>query len=226
MSQLTVVFDLDGTLVDTAPDLVESLNFVFRRDGVPELPYVEARALIGGGIKPLIERGLAVQGLHCPPDEISQLYADFLAHYTEHIADRSRPFPGLVEALDALDKRDCRLAVCTNKLEGLARRLLDALGLAPRFAAISGPDTYGIYKPDPVILRRTVEAAQGDPCFAVMVGDSETDVATARAAAIPMVAVDFGYPVGPAAELGPDRLISHFAALEGAVEALFPQLAA
>jgi phosphoglycolate phosphatase len=224
MRQPTVVFDLDGTLVDTAPDLIDTLNLVFRREGLAEVPFEQGRTLIGGGAKPMIERGLALQGRRCTPADISRLYEHYLGHYAEHIADRSRPFPGLVGALQALERRNCRLAVCTNKLEWLSLRLLDALGLTARFAAICGPDTFGVQKPDPDVLRRTVSAARGDPRVAVMVGDSETDIATARRAGIPVVAVDFGYTATPVAQLGPDRVISHFDALPAALDELFLQL--
>lgn len=225
MNELTVVFDLDGTLVDTAPDLIDTLNLVFRREGLAELPFAQARSLIGGGVKALIERGLSLEGATCTQAEITRLYQDYLRYYADHITDRSRPFPGLERALDALDRRSCRLAVCTNKLESLSLRLLDALGLSARFAAICGPDTFGIQKPDPEVLRRTVSAARGNPHSAVMVGDSGTDIATARAAGVPVVAVDFGYTPVPVADLGPDRIISHFDALPAAIDELFPQLA-
>ncbi len=124
------------------------------------------------------------------------------AYYAAHIADKSQPFPGLDAALDRLAARGCRFAVCTNKLEGLSRLLLDALGLTRRFAAICGQDTFGVQKPDPEILRRTIRAAGGDLRRAVMVGDSGTDIATARAAGVPVVAVDFGYSETPIKELG------------------------
>ncbi len=123
--------------------------------------------------------------MRCPAGDIDRMFADFVAHYSAHIADRSRPFPGLSAALDRLAARNCRLAVCTNKLEALSRLLLDALGLTRRFAAICGQDTFGIQKPDPEILRRTIAAAGGELRRAVMVGDSGTDIATARAAGIP-----------------------------------------
>ena len=217
MAALTVVFDLDGTLVDTAPDLIETLNVVFVREGLPPVAYAEARNMIGGGVRRMIESALQFEGRPLRTHEVDRMLADFLAYYAVHIADRSRPFPGLVSALDLLAKQGCRFAVCTNKLEKLSRLLLDTLGLAARFAAICGQDTFGIQKPDPEILRRTIGAAGGDLSHAVMVGDSETDIATARAAGVPVVAVDFGYSEAPIAKFGPDRLISHFDELVPAV---------
>jgi phosphoglycolate phosphatase len=207
---LTIVFDLDGTLVDTAPDLVDTLNLIFAREGLAPVPFETARRIIGGGARAMIQRGLAAEGRSVSPPEIDRLLAAFIAHYADHIADRSRPFPSLEQALDRLTERGFRLAVCTNKLEWLAERLLQTLDLAPRFAAICGQDTFGLPKPNPEMLRRTVLRAGGIPEHAVMVGDSGTDIRTARAAGVPVVAVDFGYTEVPVATLEPDRIISSF----------------
>ena len=220
MAALTVVFDLDGTLVDTAPDLIETLNVVFTRDGLPPVEYAAARDMIGGGARRMIESGLKLKGRRLADSVVDRMFAEVIAHYAAHIADRSRPFPGLDAALGRLAERGCRFAVCNNKLEGLSRLLLEELGLTPRFAAICGQDTFGIQKPDPEILRRTIQAAGGAPRRAVMVGDSGTDIATARAAGVPIVAVDFGYSETPIGNLRPDRLISHFNQLVDAVFAL------
>jgi phosphoglycolate phosphatase len=219
---LTVVFDLDGTLVDTAPDLIDALNTVFTREQLPPIGYEQARAMIGGGARNMIESGLRHAGRTLTPAEFERLFDAFIEHYAAHIADRSRPFPGLGTALDRLAQDGCRLAVCTNKFESLSRLLLEALGLATRFAAVCGQDTFGVQKPDPAILIRTIAAAGGSADRAVMVGDSGTDIATARAARIPVVAVDFGYTDRPVAELGPDRIIGHFDELPAAVHALAP----
>ncbi|MBI3436214.1 MAG: phosphoglycolate phosphatase [Proteobacteria bacterium] len=216
----TIAFDLDGTLVDTAPDLVAALNAVLLREGLAPVAYDKARPMIGGGARMLIERGFAAQGRTPQAPAIDRLYADFVAHYAEHIADLSLPFPGLEPALDALGRAGHRLVVCTNKLEWLSVRLLDALGLRSRFAAVCGQDTFGSPKPDPQMLRKTIAAGGGAVARAVMVGDSITDIATARAAGIPVIAVDFGYTDRPVASLGPDRVISHFRELGGAVDSL------
>lgn len=217
---LTIVFDLDGTLIDTAPDLIDTLNFVLTQERLPPVPFATARDLIGGGARGMIERALAAEGRDCARADIDRLYAAFITHYADHLADRSRPFPKLGAALDALEAAGHRLAVCTNKLEWLSVRLLSILKLAPRFAAICGPDTFGVHKPDPEILRRTVQRAGGELGAAIMVGDSKTDVFTARAAKVPMVAVDFGYSDVRIADLKPDRIISSFADLPLAVSAL------
>ena len=220
--QPTIVFDLDGTLIETAPDLIDTLNLILGRHDVPAIAFADARAMIGAGVKPLLQRALASKGLRFAPEEIDALYAEYLELYAAHIADRSRPFPGLETALDTLAADGCILAVCTNKLEWLSVLLLDKLDLSRRFAAICGQDTFAMRKPDPEMLRLTIAKAGGDAARAVMVGDSMTDVATARAARIPVVAVDFGYTDIAPAQLGADRLISHFDALNGAIKGLLP----
>lgn len=220
MASSTIVFDLDGTLIDTAPDLVDTLNVVLAREGLPPVPYEAARNAIGGGAKAMIARGIEAEGQALSPAKLEQMFADFIAYYSDHLADRSRPFPGLTDALDALAARGCQFAVCTNKLERLAMLLLDRLELANRFVAICGQDTFGIQKPDPEILRRTIAAASGTMQRAVMIGDSLTDIRTARAAGVPIIAVDFGYSERPIAEFGPDRTISDFAQLPASIAAI------
>lgn len=215
--QPTLVFDLDGTLVDTAPDLIDTLNAMLAREGIEPVPFAEARQFIGGGARMLIERGLAAKGRTPAPAETDRLYAAYVSAYEERIADLSRPFPGLEGALDALASRGFCFVVCTNKLERLSVKLLDALDLSHRFAVICGQDTFGVQKPDPRILQATVEAAGGHLRSALMVGDSITDIATARAANVPVIAVDFGYTHTPVAELDPDHVISHFDELPAAV---------
>jgi phosphoglycolate phosphatase len=219
-----IVFDLDGTLLDTAPDLVETLNVVFAREGLAPLPYDTARNLVGGGAKAMIARGIEAKGRVLAPAKLEQMFTDFIAYYSDHVAERSQPFPGLTEALDTLGARGHRFAVCTNKLERLAVRLLDRFKLADRFAAICGQDTFGIQKPDPEILRRTVAAAGGTMRHAIMIGDSNTDIRTARAAGVPVIAVDFGYSERPIAEFGPDQTISHFAQLPASIAAILSVL--
>ena len=216
----TVVFDLDGTLVDTAPDLINALNFVLDREGLPPVPLHSARNMIGGGARRLIERGLELEGRAASVGDITRLTDDFIAYYAEHIADVSRPFEGLESALDDLGKRGYRFAVCTNKLEWLSKLLLDRLGLSARFSAICGADTFGIAKPDPAILQQTVARAGGDISRTIMVGDAGPDIGVARRAGIPVIGVGFGYTEIPIAELKPDRLIHHMNELPAAVESL------
>src|SRR5438067_5805311 len=165
----TVVFDLDGTLVDTAPDLVAALNFVLDREGLPPVPLKSARNMIGAGARKLIERGLEAEGRAASLQDITRLTRDFIDHYAAHIADASRPFEGLEAALDDLSARGYRFAVCTNKLEWLSKRLLDQLGLSSRFAAICGADTFGVSRPDPAILQQTIARAGGHLSSAIRV---------------------------------------------------------
>ncbi len=215
-----IVFDLDGTLVDTAPDLVGALNFVLQREGLPLVPVASARAMIGAGARKLIERGLELDGRVMSVSDIDRLTGDFIAYYKDHIADGSRPFDGLHAALDELEGRGFKFAVCTNKLEGLSRLLLAKLDMTSRFAAICGADTFGVAKPDPTILRQTIAQAGGEISRSIMIGDSGPDVGVARRAGIPVVGVEFGYTEIPIAELKPDVVIGHMRELPNAVEAL------
>src|SRR5437868_5973291 len=216
----TVVFDLDGTLVDTAPDLVNALNFVLLREGLPAVPLQSARRMIGAGARKLIERGLELDGRAVALEDVTRLTNDFIDHYAAHIADESRPFEGLEDALDRLAGRGYRLAVCTNKLEWLSRLLLDELALSARFSAICGADTFGVSKPDPAILQQTVARAGGELASTVMVGDAGTDIGVARRAGVPVIGVSFGYTEVPIADLNPDRLIGHMRELPEAVASL------
>ena len=216
-----VVFDLDGTLVDTAPDLVDTLNIILAREGLAPVPFETARTMIGGGARTLIERGLQAAGRASGTTEVNGLYNDFVAHYSEHLADRSQPFPGAIAAIEELAERGCRFAICTNKLEWLSVRLLEALGIARHFSAICGQDTFGVQKPHPGILLKTIDKAGGHPKRAVMVGDSINDIAVAKAAQIPVIAVDFGYTEIPVSALDPDVIIGDYRRLPAAVEKLF-----
>ena len=219
-SSRIVVFDLDGTLVDTAPDLINALNIILTREGLPPVPLHAARNMIGAGARKLLERGLEVEGREASPAELVRLTDDFIGYYAEHIADTSRPFDGLDRALDDLAALGCRFAVCTNKLEWLSKRLLDRLNLSSRFSAICGADTFGVSKPDPAILRQTVARAGGELATTVMVGDAGPDIGVARRAGVPVIGVSFGYTDVPIADLKPDRVIDHMGELKAAVESL------
>ena len=216
----TLVFDLDGTLADTAPDLMGALNFVLTREGVAPLPVAAARRLLGAGGRALIQRGFAESGRAIDAATLERLFVDFLAHYNAHIADGTTLYPGVVAGLDRCAAAGWRLAVCTNKMEKSSKLLLDKLGVLDRFAFVCGQDTFGIGKPDPRPFVETVRAAGGALERAVMVGDSKTDVAIARAAGAPVICVDYGYTDVPVAELGPDRVVSHFDAVFDAAAAL------
>lgn len=215
-----LVFDLDGTLVETAPDLVATLNAVLARTGVAPVPYEKARSMVGGGARTMIERGLQFAGTQRPAAEIDEMFDAFLAHYEAHIADASTLFPGVAEALDRFAAQGWQFAVCTNKIEHSSILLLQKLGVVQRFRAVCGKDTFPVCKPDGRALLMTIERAAGAPQNAIMVGDSKTDIDTARNAKIPVVAVDFGYTDEPIETFGPDRVISHFDALWDAVAGL------
>src|SRR4029079_337872 len=219
----TVVFDLDGTLVDTAPDLIAALNYVLDREGLPPVPLQSARNMIGAGARKLIERGLELEGRVMSVGDVDRLLHDFIDYYAAHIADASRPFEGLESALDDLSEQGCRFAVCTNKLEWLSKRLLDQLGLSSRFATICGADTFGVSKPDPAILRQTIASAGGPPSLAIMVGDAGPDIGVARRAGIPVIGVEFGYTEIPIPALKRHRLIVHMRELPPAVDSLTRQ---
>jgi phosphoglycolate phosphatase len=212
----TIAFDLDGTLVDTAPDLVGTLNWLLREEGIAPLPLDQARPLIGHGARRLIERGFAAAGAPLSAERMSTLFDRFIARYFAHIADESRPFPGCVAALEALKGAGARLAVCTNKPTELSIHLLRALDMESLFEAIVGPEASPAPKPDARHLQAAVAAAGGRIDRAVMVGDAATDAGAARAAGTPLVLVSFGYTETPAAELGPDVLIDHFDELPAA----------
>jgi phosphoglycolate phosphatase len=222
MAAPIIVYDLDGTLADTAGDLMGALNFVLERDGLAPLPVENARSLLGAGGRALIERGFAASGRELSPQKLEVLFGDFLAHYNAHIAVHTRLYPGVLAALDAFAAAGWVQAICTNKIEASAKLLIRRLGVADRFAFICGQDTFGVGKPDPKPLIGTVVAAGGSKGRAIMVGDSATDIKTARAAGLPVIAVDFGYTDVPVTELGPDRVISHFDELEAACADLMP----
>lgn len=206
----TVVFDLDGTLVDTAGDLAAAMNHALGQLGRPAVPPDSVRAMVGHGARTLLERGLVATGT-LTADLVAQGVAHFMAHYADNIAVHSRPFDGVERALDQLADDGLRLAICTNKPEALARQLVGAMGWSGRFDALLGADTRPWKKPDPRHLTDTIEAAGGRR--ALFVGDSVTDATTAQRAGIALVLVTFGYSPEPVATLGADRLIDHFDAL-------------
>ena len=168
----------------------------------------------------MIQRGLEHHGHSLPASEIDTMWQAFLAYYSDNIAVDSRPYPYLPEVLAGLGERGVRLAVCTNKLEGLSHKLLDTLGLSKSFAAICGRDTFPVCKPHPDHLLGAIARAGGDPAYSVMVGDSDTDVNTAKAAGIPIIGVSFGYTDVPMRDLGPDIMIDHYREFDAALGCL------
>ncbi len=207
-----VIFDLDGTLVDTAPDLSAALNHVLTAAGGTPLALEDVRHMVGAGARALIERGIAANGSRLADADRDGMLDLFLRHYEAHIADRSRPFPGAAALLERLGAAGVALGLCTNKPQALTLALLDALDLRRHFAAIVGADAAPGKKPHPAHLECVLARLGGDGP-AVMIGDSPTDVAAARAFGIPVIAVDYGYSPVPPAELGADALIADLAAL-------------
>jgi phosphoglycolate phosphatase len=222
-----IAFDLDGTLVDTAPDLIGVLNYILAEHGHDGLPLASARRIVGHGARAMLTLGFDAAGETLAPAEMDRLFEHFIELYVGRIAMASRPFPGVIDALDQLEAAGARFVVCTNKRTDLSLALLNALDLTRRFAAVVGPDLAGAYKPDPKHLAYAVEAAGGSLAHALMVGDATTDTGVAKAAGVPVVAVSFGYNDVPLAELGADALIDHFAELpEVARRLLEPRRAA
>jgi len=219
MTRPTLVFDLDGTLVDTAPDLLDSLNHCLAHAGMRQASEPELRRYVGMGGLVMIRRAFAAQDEALTEARLAELHGIFLDHYTHNIPGRSRAFPGVVEAMQRFADAGYVLAVCTNKYEALSRSLLAGLALTDRFAAICGQDTFPFRKPDPRHLTSTIKAAGGDPASALMVGDSRTDIDTAKAAGIPVVAVDFGYTDQHVSVFEPSLVISHYDELTPALAA-------
>lgn len=215
-----VLFDLDGTLVDSNLDLGPAINHALAMEGRPALPLAEVRQLIGGGAIPMLERGLERTGGSVSQERFEELSQALLEHYWAHIADNTVPFPGVLGALDLLASKGCKVAVCTNKSEEPARQLIEALGMTDRFCSIQGGDTFGREKakPQPDMLLAAIEDCGGGR--AAMVGDSTYDVRAARNAGIPVVTYRYGYHDVPVNELGGDVIIDHFDELVGVLEDL------
>jgi phosphoglycolate phosphatase len=217
MKGWTVVFDLDGTLVDTAPDLAEATNYVLQTLGLDRVNELEIRPFVGHGALAMIDGAIKAHGRALPERELHDLFEVFIAYYTAHIADRSVPYPNVVATLEALRRDGATLAVCTNKIEIQARQVLEALKLDGYFSALTGRDSLGSYKPDPRHLTGTIARAGGHPEKSIMVGDSETDIRTAKAAQVPVIAVSFGYSVDPVASFGPDAIVDDYRDLRAAI---------
>jgi phosphoglycolate phosphatase len=213
----TIVFDLDGTLVDTAPDLTHALNYALARQGQPPVSAEMVRSLVGMGAMVMIGERLSRAGVTADPQS---MLGDFLVHYEANIAAESRPFPGAVEVLNRLRHEGATLAVCTNKRESLSRRLLQELELEGYFSAIAGRDTFPVAKPDPGHLTSVIGLAGGDPTRAVMIGDSDVDVRTAKAASVPVILVNFGYAIDKVEGERPEAVIDHFDQLYASLSAL------
>ncbi len=216
----TIAFDLDGTLVDSAPDLIGTLNHLLGEHGHPPAPLSAARHLVGHGARALLRHGFAEAGAAWDEGADPELFDRFIAHYVGRIAEESRPFDGVVETLDRLSLRGAILCVATNKRTDLAEALIDAVGLNRHFSAIAGADRVTARKPAAAHLIEAVRLAGGDPGRAVMVGDASTDTGSARAAGVPCVVCRFGYNDLPPEDLGGDALIDRFEELAAAIDRL------
>ena len=210
-----VIFDLDGTLADTALDLAAALNHALKKMGRAPVPAEQVRSMVGHGARALLRKGLAATG-EVSEALVEQGFPVFLDYYEAHIADHSRPFDGVEAAFDQLDALGVRRAICTNKLEGLTHSLVAALGWQDRFDAIVGGDTLPQRKPDPAPVHEAIARAGGGR--AAFVGDSINDTDAARAAGIPCIALTFGFSDRPAEQLGAAALIDHFDQLLPALE--------
>lgn len=219
----TIAFDLDGTLVDTVADLHRTLSVVLISEGLLPLPLSDVRKLIGNGSRTLIARAGAAQGRHFDDARLDALFTRFLAEYASDIPGQSRPFHGVEAALDELQGRGARLAVCTNKQTSLSNQLLELLGLRGRFKAVVGSDVAPVRKPHPDHFYAAIAAAGGDLSRSLMIGDSAADVKSARGAGAPVAVVSFGYTDTAPELLGADAVFDHFSELPALVSRLMPQ---
>lgn len=216
----TIVFDLDGTLIDTAPDLIGATNHVLAGLSLPPRPAASVQPWISFGARRMIVEALKQSGTAFTASEVDRLLTIFLDHYEANIARASRPYPHVLDEIARLRGAGANIAICTNKREALALKLLDSLRLTDLFGAIIGRDTLPVSKPDPGHLVGTIARAGGRLERAVMVGDSGVDIATARAAGVPVVGVTFGYSDVPIRELSPDIVLDTYANLSGVLGTL------
>ena len=205
------VFDLDGTLVDTAPDLLGAVNAVLRKEGRRAVDITDLRHLVGHGARAMLAEAMSMTGAPAEPDRLSGMFDDFIVHYRAHIADESRIFPSVEATLAQLAQDGARLGVLTNKPQELSNKLLAELDLTKYFTAIHGAGRYPYSKPDARVFYHVIDELGGTYGDSIMIGDSITDVATARAAGAPVIVVTYGYTPEPAHLLGGDAVTDHFA---------------
>ena len=213
----TIVFDLDGTLIDSAWDVGLAVNRVLEDEGLPTMDEVTARSLMGEGGKVMMARAFAKAGRQLEETTLNALTRRFIGYYKENPLAHTRPYPGVPETLMALQQAGARMAVCTNKFEGPARQILDELDLMQFLADVAGADTFDVRKPDPGHVTQLVARMKGDLTKAVMVGDSMHDVHAGQRAGIPVVAVSWGYTVQEPATFGAEMLIERFSDLPQAL---------
>ncbi|WP_371929760.1 HAD-IA family hydrolase [Brevundimonas sp. C43] len=216
----TIAFDLDGTLVDSAPDLIGTLNRMLVEEGLPPVPMESASTLIGSGARALLVHGFEAAGAPVERAKSDELFERFLVDYAAHIADGSQPFEGVVETLERLSQRGAILVVATNKRSDLSELLLGKLDLTRYFAAIVGPDRVSARKPSGAHLKEAVAIAGGDPERAIMVGDAAPDADAARDAGMPCILTTFGFTPTPVEDQGGDVLIDAFEDVEEAIDGI------
>jgi len=219
-----LVFDLDGTLVDTAPDLLAALNHALAKEGRPPVAPTNLRELVGRGARVLISEAVKMAVGPVEPDMADRMLDNFLAYYQAHLADHSKPYPGVEDTLDRLRSAGARMGVLTNKPHELSLLLLAKLRLDTYFVTIFGAGREAYMKPDPRIFHDVVREVGGPGKGALMIGDSSTDVETARAAGAPVIVVSFGYTPVPARELGADAVVDDFSQIPGVAEDLIARL--
>ena len=222
----TIIIDLDGTLVDSAPDLADALDELLLEYKLEPIGVDGTRKLIGHGIVNLVRKALDLRGQPITPYVLETAATRFRELYAKRLPARAVAYPGVMDALIKLKQENWRLVVCTNKLEAFSRKILEGLGLAKFFDVIAGPDTYGVAKPDPRHLLRALPAHMPPGYKVIMIGDSEVDVETAHAAHIPVIAVTYGYSKTPLADLKPQALADHFSEVPKLVKKLATDTAA
>lgn len=216
----TVIFDLDGTLVDSAPDIADALDELLQERGLEPIGLDGTRKLIGHGIPNLVKKALALRGQETEPDELASATSLFQQFYATRLPAKAVAYPGVAQCLETLKNEGWRLVVCTNKLEVFSRSILKGLNLDSYFEIVAGPDTFGVAKPNPEHLLRALPENRPSDYRVVMVGDSEVDIETAHAAHIPIIAVTYGYSKTPLAELKPQGLTGNFSEVPKLVKQL------
>lgn len=214
------VFDLDGTLVSSAEDLIATLNAILNSEGLAPVDVAPFRKWVGFGAKRLMDKGFQSHGITKTPDQLDALLPRFLDHYEANMTVHTRLFDGALEAMESLKADGWSLSVCTNKSTRLTLPLLDQLGISSLFSSVVAGDTFSKAKPHAEPLLGAIDRAGGTAAGSVMIGDTATDIDAAKAAGVPVVVVDFGYSPEPVAGLGPDRVISHFRELRSAIDTL------
>jgi len=219
-----ILFDLDGTLVDSVPDIAGALETLYTQEGWTPHSLLEVKAMVGGGVPKLIERALHKSGIDADSARREELVQRFLGHYGARATRLTRPFPGAMEMLKQLKNNGTSLGVCTNKPEAVSRQILDALSISPLLGAVIGGDTLATKKPDAAPVLSALEILGCSPAGGMMIGDSAVDSGAARAAGIPVILVSFGYTLTPVNEIDSDAVIDTFAELPEAIARVSSEL--